>query len=135
VPRASLTQIGWIVRGTIRDKDTSQDIRSHTIFAEGEDVDKLAQQLKRFCDIEDFGTEHQQPGVSEIDELAIQILENNPRRLEVGYEVPILWKTGEPSLPNNRLLAESRALHQFTSTISDRSRVRGKLLKGHGEKL
>jgi hypothetical protein len=37
----------------------------------------LALQLKRFCDIEDFRTEHKQTGVSEMKKMAIQILENN----------------------------------------------------------
>lgn len=91
-----MTQIGWILLGTIGDKDPSLAIRSHAIFADFEKVHKLAQQLKSFCDIEDFRTEHKQTGVSVKKKLAIQILENNTQRLEVGYEVPILWKTREP---------------------------------------
>jgi hypothetical protein len=73
-PTASLTRRGWIVRGTIGEKDPSRAIRNHAIFAAGENFDKLAQQLKRFCDTEDFGTEHQQPSVSEMDKLVIHIL-------------------------------------------------------------
>ncbi|KZS08408.1 Uncharacterized protein APZ42_027611 [Daphnia magna] len=64
--------------------------------------------VKRFCDTEDFGTEHRQPGIFEVNEQAIQILENGVRKLKVGYEAPITWKTGEPSLSNNRIVAENR---------------------------
>jgi hypothetical protein len=64
--------------------------------------------MKRFCDSEEFGTEHQIPGMSESEKQAVQILEAGTRRLDVGYEVPITWKTGEPNLSNNRSLAEKR---------------------------
>lgn len=43
-----------------------------------------------------------------MNEQAIQILENGVRKLKVGYEAPITWKTGEPSLSNNRIVAENR---------------------------
>ncbi|XP_057381581.1 uncharacterized protein LOC130704121 [Daphnia carinata] len=107
-PTARWTRIGWIVRGAIGDPSPTNAVRTHTIFATNDDVDLLAQQFKRFCDTEDFGIEHRSPGLSETDKRAIQILESGVRKLEVGYEAPITWKTGEPSLPNNRILAESR---------------------------
>lgn len=92
---ASLTWIWWIVRGAIGESVQSLAIRSHAIFAYGGDVDRLAQQLRSFCDTEDFGREHQQLGVMKVDKQAMGILEEGTRRPEKEYEVPILWKTGE----------------------------------------
>lgn len=39
---------------------------------------------------------------------AARTLEEGIKKLEVGYEAPILWKPGQPDLPNNRQLAETR---------------------------
>ncbi|KAK4013290.1 hypothetical protein OUZ56_025524 [Daphnia magna] len=47
-------------------------------------------------------------GMSESEKQAVQILEAGTRRLDVGYEVPITWKTGEPNLSNNQSLAGKR---------------------------
>ncbi|KAK4006738.1 hypothetical protein OUZ56_011896 [Daphnia magna] len=88
-PTASRTRIGWIVRGAIGELAKSIAMRIHMIFATDYDVDLLAQQFKRFCDTEDFGTEHRQPGLSEVDKQATQILKNGVRKLKVGYEAPI----------------------------------------------
>ncbi|XP_045023412.1 uncharacterized protein LOC116935800 [Daphnia magna] len=107
-PTAILTRLGWIVRGVLGSGLLEAVVKSHAIFAADEDVDVLVQQMKRFCDSEEFGTEHQIPGMSESEKQAVQILEAGTRRLDVGYEVPITWKTGEPNLSNNRSLAEKR---------------------------
>ena len=55
-----------------------------------------------------FGTEHSTAALSVDDRQAVDILQHGMVKLEVGYEVPITWRTGEPNLPNNRLLAEKR---------------------------
>ncbi|XP_045033912.1 uncharacterized protein LOC116935697 [Daphnia magna] len=115
-PTAILTRLGWIVRGVLGSGLLEAVVKSHAIFAADEDVDVLVQQMKRFCDSEEFGTEHQIPGMSESEKQAVQKLEAGTRRLDVGYEVPITWKTGEPNLSNNRSLAEKRMkflLRQF----------------------
>ncbi len=39
---------------------------------------------------------------------AEDMLERGIQKLDVGYQVPILWKQNEPQLPDNRLLAEIR---------------------------
>ncbi|XP_045027151.1 uncharacterized protein LOC123470665 [Daphnia magna] len=42
------------------------------------------------------------------DRQAVSILEFGTRKLDLGYEVPITWKTGEPSLVCNRQMAQQR---------------------------
>lgn len=73
-PTASRTRIGWIVRGAIGEQHGQKAVRSNAIFITNDEVDTLAQQLKRFCDTEDFGNEHLIPGMSEVDRQAIQFL-------------------------------------------------------------
>lgn len=43
-----------------------------------------------------------------VDRQAVSILESGTRKLDLGYEVPITWKTGEPSLVCNRQMAQKR---------------------------
>ena len=38
----------------------------------------------------------------------MNILEHETRKLETGYEVPLLWKEKEPQLQNNREVAQKR---------------------------
>ncbi len=42
------------------------------------------------------------------DRRALSIAKEKTRRLPVGYEVPIIWKEGEPDLLNNRKMATNR---------------------------
>ncbi|KAI9553611.1 hypothetical protein GHT06_021533 [Daphnia sinensis] len=85
-PTAIFTRLGWIVRGVVGDGLLDAAVKSHAIFAADEDVDVLAQQMRRLCDSEEFGTEHQIPGMSESERQAVQILEAGTRKLDVGYE-------------------------------------------------
>ncbi len=65
--------------------------------------------MRRFCDTESFGTEHHEECISPANKEAIDLLDRHTIRLEVGYEVPVLWKAGvRPLLPDNRSLAEAR---------------------------
>lgn len=64
--------------------------------------------MRRFCDTEDYGTEHQVGCVSPENKRALAIVQEKTRRLVVGYEVPIIWREGEPDLANNRSMAENR---------------------------
>ena len=106
-PIASRTRLGWMVRGVLTSKSESIRARMHAVFSSTED-DSLAGAIHRFCDSEDFGTEFKDGCLSADDRRAINLLEEGTRLLDVGYEVPITWKEGEPDLPNNRLLAERR---------------------------
>lgn len=39
---------------------------------------------------------------------ALAIVQEKTRKLGVGYEVPIIWREGEPDLVNNLPMAENR---------------------------
>ncbi|KAK4027286.1 hypothetical protein OUZ56_016297 [Daphnia magna] len=85
-PTAILTRLGWIVCGVFGSGLLEAVVKSHAIFAANEDVDVLVQQMKRFCDNEEFCTEHQIPSLSESEKEAVQILETGTRKFYVGYE-------------------------------------------------
>jgi hypothetical protein len=51
----------------------------------------------------------------------MDLLKTGTKKLEIGYEVPMLWKEGEPNLPNNRQVAEHR--HQLLRNRFDRDPV------------
>ena len=106
-PIATRTRLGWVVRGVIECDPGPLAARVHAVFGAAEE-EVLADAVRRFCDTENFGTEHSTAALSVDDRQAVDILQHGMVKLEVGYEVPITWRTGEPNLPNNRLLAEKR---------------------------
>ena len=68
-------------------------------------------QFKRFWETETFGTEgkeRNEPILSQKDKLALEIVRQGTRALDIGYEVPLPWKPNEPALLNNRPMAEQR---------------------------
>ncbi|KHJ42945.1 Pao retrotransposon peptidase [Trichuris suis] len=106
-PVAMNTALGWIARGVIGGGGNRSRTRMNLSITTGDE--DLAAQFRRFCDTESFGTEGRVPGkMAPEDELAKQIVESGTRKLEVGYEVPLPWRQGEPNLPCNRPLAELR---------------------------
>ncbi|KAK4017427.1 hypothetical protein OUZ56_032738 [Daphnia magna] len=56
----------------------------------------------------DYGTVHQIGCLSPENERALAIIQEKTRRLEVGYEVPIIWLECDPDFVNNRQMAENR---------------------------
>ena len=106
-PIATRTRLGWVVRRVIECDPGPLAGRIHAVFGAAEE-DVLAQAALLFCDNENFGSEHTQAALSAEDRQAVEILDRGIVKLDVGYEVPITWKDGEPDLPNNRLSAEKR---------------------------
>lgn len=109
-PIASRTRLGWVVRGVVG-KDTTIGAKVHLLFTSetANDVGpELIAAMRAFCDTESFGTEHQVDCMSPENRRALSLLDSQTKKLTIGYEVPILWREGEPSLPNNWVLAESR---------------------------
>ncbi|KFD60548.1 hypothetical protein M514_27252 [Trichuris suis] len=89
-----------------RQGDKDEPIAMNTTPRLDED---LAHQFRQFCETEAFGTEGKsRQKLAPEDERAKQIVESGSRKLEVGFEVPLPWRTGEPNIPNNRPLAEFR---------------------------
>ena len=110
-PTATKTRLGWTIQGIIDHHHDSVQAKCHRVFATP-DVTiecQLVEQLRRFCDTESFGTEHQGEGMSAADRQAVEKLEQETQKLEVGYQAPVLWRDGAPpSLLDNRSVAESR---------------------------
>ncbi|XP_046632671.1 uncharacterized protein LOC124312218 [Daphnia pulicaria] len=106
-PIASKTAFGWIVRGVVEGRVNVTSVRSCKISGSAS-LANLATEMRRFCDTEDYGTEHQIGCVSPENKRALEIVQEKTKRLEVGYEVPIIWREGEPNLDSNRPMAENR---------------------------
>jgi hypothetical protein len=106
-PTAEKTQLGWVVKGVVDEGKTIVRVNQALSFS---DVGpQLLEQMRRFCYTESFGTERQGDCISSANKAAAELLDRNTRKLEVGYEVPVLWKGGtRPVLPDNRELAEAR---------------------------
>lgn len=116
-PFASRTRLGWIVRGVIgKDVKTAQLRVSATCLTahDNEPGQGFNEALQRFFDTESFGTEHQVACMSPDNQRAVAVLDRGLKKLEVGYEAPVLWKPGQPNLPDNRIAAENR-LKSLTS--------------------
>ena len=93
-PIASRPRLGWIIRGVI-----------NGCIAVTAD---LVKEIRRFCDTEDFGTEFQSGCLSADNQRAMRIVQEKTQRLVTSYELPIIWREGEPDLVNNRQMAENR---------------------------
>lgn len=108
-PIASRTRLGWMVRGKIDEGDqplSRKLARLHHVSATTAELEQgLVDQLRRFCDTEAFGTEHQEECVSPENRTALETLKNDIRKLETGYEAPRLWKTREPNVVDNHVVA------------------------------
>jgi hypothetical protein len=89
-PIASKTAFGWVVRGVVNGRVNSASARSCKISG-FTSLANLATEMRRFCDTEDYGTEHQVGCLSPENKRALAIVQEKTRRLEVGYEVPIIW--------------------------------------------
>ena len=114
-PIASCTKLGWIVRGVTDTQDTRNSVRSYRIVGNTL-LEDLKIELRRFCDTEEFGTEFQAGCLTSDNKHALDLVEKKTRKLEVGYEVPIIWREGEPVLTNNQDMAMNRwrsLLRQF----------------------
>ena len=104
-PVAKKTEFGWVAVGPIG-KSRNESRVHHVARVETEALDVA---FKRFWDNESFGTKTTNtPNYSKDEQRAVDILDQGTRKLEKGYEVPLLWKDGEPQLQNNRQVAQKR---------------------------
>jgi hypothetical protein len=79
-------------------------VRTHTVNSSTQ-LEEIASEQSRFCDTENFGTESKTKEMSNDDRQTIAILEAGTKKLDVGYEVPITWNTGEPGLVCNKQMS------------------------------
>jgi hypothetical protein len=106
-PTAVRNRFGWLIRGVVQDGTTITAVRTNTIIGSTQ-LAQLTDVMRQFCETENFGTEYQVAGMSEDHRKAVSILDGETRKLNVGYEVPITWREGEPNLMCNRRMADDR---------------------------
>jgi len=110
-PFASLTRLGWVVRGVIGVDHQMEKLRINSTICSvpaEQEGQELAAALHRLFESESFGTEHRNSHVVADHHAASSMLDAGTKKLSVGYETCILWRPGHPNLKNNLALAESR---------------------------
>ena len=110
-PVAAKTRLGWLVGGVVGADAKPKTARVHHIHAETAEFDSagvLASAVKRLFDTEAFGSEYTSDCLSPDNRRATEMLRDGIKRLDIGYQAPILWREGEPNLADNFPLAESR---------------------------
>ena len=118
-PVAEKNSFGWVVSGVIGEQTDTMVARIHSVFASNEPVsdevnEALVEQVKRFNDTEDFGSEFKVEQVlSSEEDAAEKSLDSSTLKLEVGYQVNLLWRPGEPNFKSNY----RQALYRFENLI------------------
>ena len=87
---------------------------THTYFAreEQENSDEISNLLRRFWEIENYGTSTEFHPLSTDEKASLEKLEESIRYVDGRYQVAIPWKDDEPALPNNY----ERALRRLLNT-------------------
>ena len=115
---ARLGPLRWTCIGAPDDRAQS-GTRTHTIrtlltkdtglLGETGGCCELEQTLKRFWEIESYGTEVSDRVVcTEEERLALKAVSSSVHYNDERYSVAVPWKEGRPCLPNNRHVGESR---------------------------
>ena len=106
-PVAKKMSFGWTAVGPIG--KSSKGAHTYRVTRVESDTETLDVAFKQFWDSESFGTKDTNyPAYTKDEQQAIDTLKHDTKRLDTGYEVPLLWKEDEPSLENNRQIAERR---------------------------
>ena len=109
------TLLGWCVLGesnsNVNDNlNHNSKVNANVNFVVSDH--DLSKQVEQFWKMESFGVTANFAKPTSIEDLqSIKILEKGIKEVNCHYEVPMLWKSGDKKLPNNRLQAERR----FTS--------------------
>jgi hypothetical protein len=84
-------------------------VRIHHVQTSADSTLQLAEQVRRICDTESFGTEFKSECMSAERGRAVTKLETETEKLDVGYAAPVLWIDDvSPEIPDSRHTAESR---------------------------
>ena len=118
-PCAIKTKLGWVVRGPVEDLLYTNVANVNLTFGQADlDLNKL---FERFCNTENFGSEHENAtNLNQNEKLAMEIVEKGIVQLDpAGYECPLTWKEGEPKFENNRFMAEKAAERTYQRFLKD----------------
>ncbi|OXA55241.1 Pro-Pol polyprotein [Folsomia candida] len=105
-PVAVRTPLGWMIMGRLGQFRQQQ---SHTMFSMSEADSSLHQMVKEYFTIESLGVSASpaKPRSTE-DQRAQQQLDSSLRRVPNGWEVGLLWRDDDVSLPLSKQMALSR---------------------------
>jgi hypothetical protein len=104
---ASRTRLGWVVRGLLG-SDIGPMTTAHIHHISATSESSLDEEFQTICTAENFGTELKGDGLSEADRIVEKIVDEDLKKLDIGYETPLSWLEGEPTFENSRKLAEHR---------------------------
>ena len=108
-PVAFETQLGWCLMGGISSNSNDSNSATVNFLTSTESDTLLHKQVQQFWSTESFGVSvnlHKPTSVEDVK--ASNLLETSTRVSEGHYEVPMLWRHPDCSLPNNRRMAEKR---------------------------
>ena len=105
-PVARLTPLGWTCVGPASTQRSGGVQTTYFVREQQENSDEISNLLRRFWEIENYGTS------TEIHPLTTdEKLEESIRYVDGRYQVAIPWKDGEPALPNDYEMALRRLLN------------------------
>ncbi|XP_045034560.1 uncharacterized protein LOC123475636 [Daphnia magna] len=108
-PTASKTRLGWTLQGAVVTSGGPDIVRIHHVQTSADPTLQLAEQVRRFCDTESYGTEFKSECMSAEHQRAVTKLETETEKLSVGYAAPVLWiDDAPPEIPDSRRTAETR---------------------------
>ena len=106
---AARTRLGWMVNGR---KGPSR--MKHCFLTSEETEEKqIDQMLSQFFATENFEAERKEKFLTRDEKTAVHLVKSKTKKLEIGYEIGLPWKEGEPNLENNRTMAEARIRSLF----------------------
>ena len=104
-PVARLTPLGWTC---VRPASTQRSGGLHTNFThtyfvreQQENSDEISNLLRRFWEIENYGTSTEFHLLTTDEKASLEKLEESIRYVDGRYQAAIPWKGDEPALPNN----------------------------------
>ena len=105
-PIAIISPLGWAVGGHVPKTVVTRHINSMHSSQENTNLEK---QIARWWEIESFGIGHDSDNpLSSQDSKALDMLKSSLRFKDGHYEVGLLWREKEVSLPDNRNTALRR---------------------------
>ena len=114
-PVARLTPLGWTCVGPASTQRSGglQTNFTHTYFVreQQENSDEISNLLRRFWEIENYGTSTEFHLLTTDEKASLEKLEESIRYVDGRYQVAIPWKDDEPALPNNYEMALRRILN------------------------
>ena len=106
-PIAVRTMLGWTVTGKLPGylSDGESIYKVHISSTDEE----LQESVKSWWRTEDFGCKYDSEVRRSVeDKRTVKFLDEETKRVDGRYEVPLLWKDRNDALPNNRVVAEHR---------------------------